>query len=114
MSPADVMLTCRDCTVAFVFTAEERESQAHAGRTHPPSRCPECRAERKARQEQIGGVRVAPGFRDRREQAAMTTTTCSACGKPAVLPFVMRGDRAAFCSPCFEQRRASGENAARR
>jgi len=113
MSAADAVLTCRDCALAFVFTAEERESQAHAGRQHPPSRCPDCRAERKARQDLNGGARAAPGFRDRREQATMTTTTCSACGKPAVLPFVIRGDRAAFCSPCFEQRRAGGESAAR-
>jgi len=113
MPPADVVLTCRDCALGFVFTSEERESQAHLGRSHPPSRCPDCRAERKARQDLMGGFRAAPGFRDRREQP-MTTTTCSACGKPAVLPFIVRGDRVAYCSPCFEQRRAGGETKAER
>ena len=90
MSPADVVLTCRDCALGFIFTAEERESQAQVGRSHPPSRCPECRVARKARQDLMGGVRAAPGFRDRREQP-MTTTTCSSCGKPAQVPFVVRG-----------------------
>lgn len=113
MSAADALLTCRDCGIDFVFTSEERENQAGAGRSHPPSRCPDCRVKRKARQDLLGGVRAAPGFRDRREQP-MTTTTCRACGKPAVVPFVVRGDRAAYCSPCFEQRRATGESEAKR
>jgi len=111
MASTDAVLTCRDCALAFIFTAEERASQAQVGRSHPPSRCPECRVARKARQDLMGGVRAAPGFRDRREQP-MSTTTCRACGKPARVPFVVRGDRAAYCAPCYEQRRAFGENTA--
>jgi CxxC-x17-CxxC domain-containing protein len=109
MSSGDAVLLCRDCEHAFTFTAEERGRETDAGRSHPPSRCPDCRAERKARQEQTGGVRAAPGFRDRRVQP-MTTTTCAACGKPAVVPFVVRADRVAYCSPCFEQRRESARS----
>jgi CxxC-x17-CxxC domain-containing protein len=108
MAIGDVVLTCRDCDGPFNFTADERGRMAEAGRSHPPSRCPNCRAARKARQEQTGGVRAAPGFRERRVQPTTTsTTTCAACGKPAVVPFVLRTDRVAYCSPCFEQRRES-------
>jgi CxxC-x17-CxxC domain-containing protein len=104
MSTADSVLICRDCEGPFTFSAEERGRFTSAGRSHPPSRCPKCRAERIARQEQTGGRRAAPGFRDRREQPT-TSTTCGACGKSVVVPFILRSDRVAYCSPCFEQRR---------
>jgi CxxC-x17-CxxC domain-containing protein len=113
MSAADVVLTCRDCAGPFAFTAEERDRLADVGRSHPPSRCPDCRALRKARQEEKGGVPVPPGFRELRVQP-MTTTTCGACGAPAVVPFALRGGRVAYCSPCFEQRRAAARNEPRR
>ena len=106
MTSGDAVLMCRDCERPFTFTTDERVRMAEAGRSHPPSRCPDCRALRKERQEQTGGVRAAPGFRERSVQP-MTTTTCATCGKPAVVPFVVRADRAAYCSPCFEQRRES-------
>jgi CxxC-x17-CxxC domain-containing protein len=109
MSTADAVLKCRDCEGPFTFTAEERSRLAAAGRSHPPSRCPDCRALRKARQEQTGGMRTPPGFRELRV-SPMTTAICGACGKPASMPFAMRRDRVAYCSPCFEQRREAARN----
>jgi CxxC-x17-CxxC domain-containing protein len=106
MSPTDARLTCRDCAQAFTFTVDERLEFASHGHAYAPSRCPVCRAERKARQEQTGGARHLPGFRDRREQPA-TSTICGACGKPTVVPFALPANRVAFCSACYQQRRAA-------
>lgn len=105
MPSADAGFVCRDCQRSFTFSAEERSEYDSLGRTHPPSRCPECREERKTRQEQTGRPRPAPGFRERRD--VTYTAICSSCGKPAILPFAVRADRAAYCSTCFERRRAS-------
>ena len=48
MSYADKTLTCRDCGQAFTFSAGEQEFYASRGFTNEPSRCPDCRAARKA------------------------------------------------------------------
>ena len=48
MSYADKVLSCRDCGQAFTFTAGEQEFHASKGFENEPSRCPECRAARKA------------------------------------------------------------------
>ena len=48
MSFSDKTLTCRDCGRPFEFTAGEQEFYASRGFTNEPSRCPECRATRKA------------------------------------------------------------------
>ncbi len=105
MPAPDTSLSCRDCAQPFTFTAEEQEAFASQGHAHAPSRCASCRAERKARQEETGGLRPLPRFRDRGEQQS-TSTTCGACGKSTVVPFAMARNRVAFCSPCYEERRA--------
>ena len=48
MSFSDKTLTCRDCGRPFEFTGGEQEFYASRGFTNEPSRCPECRAARKA------------------------------------------------------------------
>ena len=48
MSFSDKTLTCRDCGRPFEFTSGEQEFYASRGFTNEPSRCPECRAARKA------------------------------------------------------------------
>jgi CxxC-x17-CxxC domain-containing protein len=114
MPEGEDVLVCRDCGQAFTFDAEERAIFASRGLVHPPSRCEACRAERKSRQEQTGRPLPAPRFRDRRQEVVTTTTVCGACGKLAVVPFAVRSDRVAYCSPCFEERRASGGQGTRR
>ena len=44
---ADATLTCRDCGQAFTFTTGEQDFYASRGFSEP-SRCPDCRAQRKA------------------------------------------------------------------
>jgi CxxC-x17-CxxC domain-containing protein len=90
----DKNLTCRDCGASFVFTVSEQEFFASKGFTNEPSRCPDCRAARKADGGGRGGYSSGP-----RE---MHTTTCASCGKEAQVPFVPRGDRPVYCSDCFQ------------
>src|SRR5258708_20586287 len=44
----DKTLTCRDCGTSFIFSEREQEFFAQKGFTNEPSRCPDCRAARKA------------------------------------------------------------------
>src|SRR4051794_41912502 len=55
LSYADKPMTCRDCGQAFVFTTGEQEFFAQKGFTNEPSRCPDCRAARKASGGSSGG-----------------------------------------------------------
>jgi CxxC-x17-CxxC domain-containing protein len=103
MEPGDLVSTCRDCQRSFTFTPEERTEFHQLGFTNTPSRCADCRAERKSRQEQFGGRRPPPGFRERR--GGQFAAVCAACGKQTMLPFAPVAGRPTYCSPCFERRR---------
>jgi len=61
-----------------------------------PSRCPECRASRKASMSGGGGSYD-------RAPRQMYTATCSSCGGEARVPFQPRGDKPVYCSNCFQQ-----------
>ena len=107
MSYADKSLACRDCGVNFTFTAGEQEFYAQKGFTNEPSRCPECRAQRKT---QRGGMAYDSdrgyGGGYQRAPRQMYSVTCSQCGGPAQVPFEPRGDKPVYCSDCFEQQRS--------
>jgi CxxC-x17-CxxC domain-containing protein len=92
----DQTLRCRECGVDFLWTAGEQEFYASRGLTNAPSRCPSCRAARKAAAN--GG---AGGYSNSRPQREMHEVTCAACGGIARVPFVPRGDRPVYCSDCF-------------
>ncbi len=98
MSYADKILTCRECSRNFTFTAGEQEFHASKGFTNVPSRCPECRAQRKA-SGGFGGRSRNSGPRE------MHTAVCSACGREAQVPFLPRGDKPVFCNDCFQSQR---------
>lgn len=86
----DLTLRCRDCGQDFVFTAGEQDFYASKGLIHQPSRCPECRAARKASMGE-------------RPQRQMYIATCSSCGGEARVPFQPRGDKPVYCSDCFQK-----------
>jgi CxxC-x17-CxxC domain-containing protein len=96
MTYQDQHLTCRDCGASFVFTAGEQEFFASRGLQNTPSRCPSCRAARRA-----GGGASASGGGYDRPARQMTDVICSSCGKPTQVPFVPRGDKPVYCSDCF-------------
>ena len=97
----DKSLVCVDCGSEFVFTAGEQEFYAQKGFTNAPTRCPNCRATRKAQ-------RSSGDFGDRGDRQ-MYPAVCAQCGKATEVPFQPRGDRPVYCSDCFKsQRPASG------
>ena len=108
MSFADKSLTCRDCGQPFTFTVGEQEFFSSRGFTNEPSRCPECRAERKASRGAGGGGGYSSGGGGYGREREMYSVTCSSCGNEARVPFQPRGDRPVYCSDCFSRQRAGG------
>lgn len=111
MSFEDKTLTCRDCGKSFAFTAGEQSFYAEKGLLNNPSRCPECRQQRK--QQQAGGS-YSGGASHSRERGPRTSENriqhpvqCAACGKETTVPFVPKYDRPVYCSDCFEQQRVA-------
>jgi CxxC-x17-CxxC domain-containing protein len=103
---ADTTLTCRDCGQAFTFTSGEQDFYASRGYSEP-SRCPDCRAARKAERDGGGGgygYSGGGGGYGSRGPREMFSVTCSSCGKEAQVPFQPKGDKPVYCSECFQQR----------
>ncbi len=108
----DKNLTCRDCNQSFVFTTGEQEFFASRAFTNEPSRCPECRAQRK--QSQGGGGYSSGGYSggggyERRERE-MFPAVCAECGKDTQVPFQPRTDRPVYCSDCFATQRRNSNS----
>jgi CxxC-x17-CxxC domain-containing protein len=100
MNYTDRSLTCVQCGNEFTFSAEDQEY--HAGRGYQdPKRCAACRAER--RMSSGRGSYGGGGGYDR-PQRQMYSTTCSRCGKEALVPFEPRGDKPVYCSDCYQPR----------
>ena len=102
----DRTLTCRDCGQEFTFTASEQQFFAERGFTNDPSRCPECRAARKARQGEGGRTSSGFGGYERRERE-MFPAVCAQCGKETTVPFQPRTDKPVYCSECYSAQRPS-------
>lgn len=96
MAMQDKTLACVDCGNQFVFTAGEQEFYAQKGFTNAPTRCPACRAARKAQRESGGSY---GGERQ------MYPAVCAQCGKETEVPFQPRGDKPVYCSDCYKAQR---------
>jgi CxxC-x17-CxxC domain-containing protein len=92
----DKTLTCSDCGQKFTFTASEQEFYAQKG-FNDPSRCPSCRAARKAARDSGSSYGGGSGTRQ------MYPAVCAQCGKQTEVPFQPRGDRPVYCSDCYQQ-----------
>lgn len=91
----DQNLTCKDCGQPFVWTAGEQKFYQEKGFANPPSRCPNCRAAKKASFN--GGGNRGP--------RQMFDVTCAKCGKATQVPFQPRGDKPVYCTDCFKEMR---------
>ena len=94
----DETLNCIDCNAAFTFTSGEQEFYSQKGFANKPTRCPDCRAARKA-----SGQGGRGGFAERASRE-MYTARCSQCGGEARVPFQPRGDKPVYCRECFQGR----------
>ncbi|HZT05714.1 MAG TPA: zinc-ribbon domain containing protein [Chloroflexota bacterium] len=106
----DKTLICRDCNQSFTFTTGEQEFFAAKGFTNEPSRCPDCRAERKRSQggysgSYAGGSYAGGGYERRERQ--MYPAVCAQCGKDTEVPFQPRTDKPVYCSDCYAGQRGS-------
>ena len=95
----DRILSCRDCSKEFTFTAGEQEFFATKGLAHSPSRCPNCRAARR------GGEQSS--YTPRQSRSEMYDAICANCGRPTSVPFVPREDRPVYCNDCFQAQRTA-------
>ena len=87
----DKVLTCKDCSAEFTFSAREQQFFAEKGFTNQPQRCRECRQSRRAQ----GAGSPASGARPSFE------VVCATCGVQTTVPFRPRGDRPVLCRSCF-------------
>ena len=85
----DKTLVCKDCGNDFVFSAGEQEFYAEKGFQNEPTRCRDCRSQRKA----------ASRTRE------MHDAVCAECGASTQVPFVPKNDRPIYCSECFQKQR---------
>ena len=113
MSYTDKQLTCRDCSSPFQFTAGEQEFYAGKGLLNEPTRCTNCRSQRKTTrtnfdEEPSGGYVKYGNFASfgGRTPRQMHPTVCADCGQATEVPFVPRGDRPVFCSNCYNKQKA--------
>jgi CxxC-x17-CxxC domain-containing protein len=131
----DRIITCRDCGNEFTFTEGEQAFYAQKGFTEP-TRCPNCRAAKKAARNSggygdssygnssygNGGYGSGGGYNSYgsgsggygRPTRVMTQVTCANCGKETEVPFVPRGLRPVYCADCYSQVNADSPNVGRR
>jgi CxxC-x17-CxxC domain-containing protein len=104
----DKTLTCRDCGQPFVFTAGEQEFYAEKGFTNEPTRCPDCRAARKASRgsgDSYSARSSGGGYGAPRAEREMHPAICSNCGKETMVPFVPTSGKPVYCQECFRAQR---------
>jgi CxxC-x17-CxxC domain-containing protein len=89
MTYTDETLACADCGADFPFTAGEAVYYSERGFSKP-RRCHDCRAARRAQDP------------DAPQRPELYSATCAECNAVARVPFQPRGDRAVFCSRCFQ------------
>ena len=123
---SDKTLACRDCGKEFAFTAGEQEFYETRGFSEP-SRCPDCRAARKAardgssggssfsgRGSYAGGAASSYGGASRGGYGRsgesrggtrqMYKVVCADCGNETEVPFEPRSGRPVYCRDCFDKR----------
>ena len=76
----DKTLTCSDCGQEFTFTASEQEFFTQKGFS-TPSRCPSCRAARKAAREGGSSSSYGSSYGGTRQ---MYPAVCAQCGPPMI------------------------------
>ena len=103
MAFQDKALICKDCGREFVWTASEQEFYQQKGFQNQPLRCPEDRAAKKARMNNMRG-----GGGGDRGPRQMYDIVCAVCGKKDMVPFQPRGDRPVLCAEHFRAQREEG------
>lgn len=89
------MPPCRDCEQEWTFGVLEQALYAERGYQNDPSRCKDCRDNRKSKNR--------PAANDGNYKGV-----CDECQGVAIVPFKPRSDRPLYCRSCFLQQRRTG------
>ncbi|HEV2128540.1 MAG TPA: CxxC-x17-CxxC domain-containing protein [Thermomicrobiales bacterium] len=117
--------TCGDCGDTYAYTETEQRFRSEQG-MKLPTRCPQCRADRRAaRNADLVAGETASRSRARRQRERRPEpqgrgghrhggngfsgerypAVCADCGQSTMVPFVPRGDRPVYCRSCYSARR---------
>src|SRR5262252_8975478 len=97
----DKTIKCVDCGQDFLFTVGEQEFYRDHGLTHAPTRCRNCRENRKTqRPGHAGGARTSAG-----PAREMFKAVCADCGTETMVPFAPTSGRPVYCRNCFQSHR---------
>lgn len=96
MNFEDKTLACKDCGKDFVWTAGEQKFYEEKGFSNSPTRCPDCRKQRKD---------------EKRSSDRMYDIVCKNCGKNGQVPFQPRDPQNVLCAECFEAERSKRKTA---
>lgn len=107
MNFVDKMLTCRECGNEFVWTAGEQQFYSEKGLVNTPSRCADCRRQRRASSggSSMGRDRAPRG--ERNVNRVQFPVVCASCGKETTVPFEPKHERPVYCSDCFDRVRTT-------
>lgn len=108
MAYTEKTLSCRDCGQSFSFTVEEQQLFAQKGYMNDPSRCPGCRAARRADRADGSESGYSRGGFSARAPRQMRPAVCARCGTNTEVPFQPRDDRPVYCSDCYSRERRGG------
>lgn len=94
MEKQDRTMKCKECGNDFVFTSGEQTFYAEKGFENEPSRCPDCRREKK-RQRSAN-----------RRDSRLFDAVCAECGQNTQVPFEPNGQKPVYCRDCFQKKKA--------
>lgn len=86
MAFEDKTLACKDCGKDFIWTAGEQKFYADKGFENSPTRCTDCRKQRK---------------REKKTGQEFYPIVCKECGKAGQVPFQPRDPNSLLCADCF-------------
>lgn len=91
----DKVIKCRDCGQDFIFSAGEQEFFSEKGFQNEPTRCRDCRSQRRQQSSpNMGGSRQ------------LYDAVCAECGTQTQVPFKPRNERPVYCRDCYSRAHA--------
>lgn len=103
MTRKDLTIVCRDCGRSFIFRSDEQNFYAEKGYDEP-TRCKDCRAERKnSRSQPLSRTPTDGAPRGRPAERELYPATCASCGKQTQIPFMPKQGRPVYCRDCFQK-----------
>jgi CxxC-x17-CxxC domain-containing protein len=94
----DKTIKCMDCGEDFLFTVGEQEFYRQHGLSHAPTRCRNCRENRKTQRPGHASAGSTPTGAKREMHKAV----CAECGAETLVPFLPSSGRPVYCRNCYQ------------